>query len=63
MEQEMTVFTVQRGNNIHVINKGAKSEVGIVHITGSKFRNDYDDREYSHLVNAVNSLITHKTVV
>jgi|GEM_PF-5118114 len=60
---EITLITQKRGNNIHVINKGAKYEIGIVHCCGTKFKNQYEDREYSYLNNAVQSLLKHKTIL
>lgn len=56
--EEIQFILAKRGNEIHVINKGFGSELGIIHFSGNKYQ--YEDKEYSHLNNAVETLVNNQ---
>ena len=58
--EEVEFVTFKRGNDISVINKYGRYEVGLIHISGNKFLIDNDDKPYSNLTNAMESLISNK---
>ena len=58
--EEVTFIKAERGNDIIVINKYGRYEVGIIHRSGNKYLIDNDDRSYSHLTNAIENLVNNK---
>jgi abortive infection bacteriophage resistance protein len=58
--EEIIYVKARRGNDIVIINKEAKYELGVIHICGNHYLLDDDTKYYSHLNNAIESLINQK---
>jgi len=56
--EEINFMLVRKGNDFLVINKGYRHALGIVHICDNKYTLDDDDKHYSHLQVAVETLIS-----
>jgi hypothetical protein len=58
--EEILFTQCRRGNNIHIINKNARYELGIIHICGSNYTIDSEEKPFSHLRTAIECLIKNK---
>jgi len=61
--EETEFITVTRGNDILVINKHARYQVGMVHNNGGTYTIDDDDRCYRCINTAIDELIKQASVI
>ena len=63
MTDTIEFFTVMKGNDILVINKHARYQVGMIHSNGGIYTIDDDERGYRCINSAIDELIKQASVI